>query len=91
MFRARVPLWPLQSALINERSDFLLTTFPIADLNQLAPSPIIFPQIADGGGYVAQFILLGTDAPSSTVLRFYADGGTPLLAGLKGGTGSPLP
>ncbi len=69
-------------SLINERSDFLLTTFPIADQNSLAPSPVIFPQIADGGGFVTQFILLGTGAPSSTVLRFHADDGSPLLVGL---------
>jgi hypothetical protein len=77
--------------LVNERGDFLLTTFPIADQNKLTPAPIIFPQIADGGGFVTQFILLGIDAPSSTVLRFYADDGTPLLVGLIRGTGSRLP
>jgi hypothetical protein len=65
-------------SLINERGDFLITTFPIADANRAAPSPIVFPQIADGGGYVTQFILISTSESSSTTLSFYGDDGTPL-------------
>ncbi len=67
-------------SLNNERNDFLLTTFPVADLNHPAPSPVIFPQIADGGGYVTQFILLSSGA-SSTTLNFYGETGAPLVVG----------
>jgi sugar lactone lactonase YvrE len=65
----------------NERADFLLTTFPIANVNSAAPSPIVFPQIADGGGYVTQFILLSPGSASSTTLNFYGETGVPLAVG----------
>jgi hypothetical protein len=45
-------------SLYNSRNDYLITTFPVADLTRPAPAPIVFPQIADGGGYTTQFILL---------------------------------
>jgi len=68
-------------SLTNERGDFLLTTFPIADMNRAAPSPIVFPQIADGGGYVTQFILLSPGGASSAKLNFYGESGAPLAVG----------
>jgi hypothetical protein len=68
-------------SLVNERGDFLLTTFPIADMNKTAPVPIIFPQIADGGGFTTEFILLGTGASSATTLSLFGETGTPLAIG----------
>jgi hypothetical protein len=68
-------------SLYNERDDFLMTTFPVADANGVAPSPIVFPQIADGGGYMTQFILLGAVGPSSVTLNFYGEDGLPLAVG----------
>jgi hypothetical protein len=67
--------------LVNERDEFLMTTFPIADATQPAPSPIIFPQIADGGGYVTQFILIGPVAEASTTITFHGEDGTPAAVG----------
>jgi hypothetical protein len=64
-------------SLLNERHDFLITTFPIADETQPAPSPIVFPQIVDGGGYTTQFILISAGEASSTILSFYDGTGTP--------------
>jgi hypothetical protein len=64
-------------SLVNERDDFLMTTFPIADANQPAPSPIVFPQIVDGGGYFTQFILISAGEASSTTLYTYDESGTP--------------
>jgi hypothetical protein len=60
-------------SLYNERNDFLLTTFPIADANKTAPSPIIFPQIADGGGYATQFIFINTNNASLVATLSYLD------------------
>jgi hypothetical protein len=54
-------------SLYNERQEFLMATFPIADMTVAAPVPIVFPQIADGGGYQTQFILLNPGASSSVV------------------------
>jgi hypothetical protein len=68
-------------SLINERNDFLLATFPIADMTLAAPSPIVFPQIADGGGYVTQFILIGAGGASSVTLNYYGEDGKPLAVG----------
>jgi hypothetical protein len=65
-------------SLMNENNDFLMTIFPVADMNQMAPSPIVFPQIADGGGYMKQFIFLGADGTSSTTLNYHAEDGTAM-------------
>jgi hypothetical protein len=62
----------------NERSDFVITTIPAA--NESAPlpdSPVFFPQFADSGGYMTQFILFGAGPGSSASgrIRFFrADG-----------------
>jgi len=68
-------------SLTNARGDFLLTTFPIADFNQPAPTPILFPQIADGGGYKTQFILLSTGGAASATISFFDNQGSPLAIG----------
>ena len=65
-------------ALTNSRKDFLITTFPIADMNQAAPAPLVFPHLADGDGYLTEFILLSAGNPAATTLRFFGDTGTPL-------------
>jgi photosystem II stability/assembly factor-like uncharacterized protein len=69
-------------SLINARGDFLLTTLPVADVNQPAPSPLIFPQIADGGGYQTQIILLSTSGAASECNIGYFNGdGSPAEIG----------
>jgi hypothetical protein len=76
------PFVPLTSrALINERGDFLMTAFPAADLNQPAAFPIFFPQIADGGGYTTEIILLGAGASGAVTISFFGDNGTALVIG----------
>ena len=68
-------------SLNNERNDFLMTTFPIADADRTAPSPVVFPQIADGGGFVTEFILLNASGASKTTLSFYDNEGRQLAVG----------
>jgi sugar lactone lactonase YvrE len=68
-------------SLSNERGDFLLTTFPIADATQWASMPIVFPHIADGGGYRTQFILIGPTGAATTTLNLYGEDGKPLPIG----------
>jgi hypothetical protein len=65
-------------SLTNARGRFLLTAFPVADATRPAPAPVVFPQIADGGGYVTEFILLSAAGASKTVLRLRAGDGSPL-------------
>ena len=58
-----------QRTLLNQRGEILLTSLPVADLSQPPPMPI-FPQIADGGGFKTEIILIspGT-APVSATLQ----------------------
>jgi len=65
-------------SLYNERNDFLVTTFPFADATRPAPSPIVFPQIVDGGGYATQFILIGPEEETSVRLELYDETGALL-------------
>jgi hypothetical protein len=77
--RAPVPFAALTlRSLVNERDDFLMTTFPVADANQPPPAPILFPHIAAGGGYETQFILLNPGGEASVVLRLYDESGAPM-------------
>jgi hypothetical protein len=73
-------------SLTNQRYDFIMTTFPVADLNQPAPSPIVFPQIGEGGGYSTQFILLGSGGPADIMLNSYDETGKPLPVVESGGS-----
>jgi hypothetical protein len=76
-------------SLTNSRGDFLLTTFPAADVRApqqtgfiSSPASLIFPQIADGGGYRTQIILLDANGSPSTVsLRYLDDDGRPIAVG----------
>jgi cyclophilin family peptidyl-prolyl cis-trans isomerase len=69
-------------ALTNVRQDFLITTFPIADLTRLATAPpLVFPQIAEGSGYRTEFILLSSGGSGASTLSFFADDGTSLGVG----------
>ena len=65
-------------SLVNERDDYLITTFPIADATRTAPSPVVFPQIADGGGYFTQFILISPVGGADVKLLLYSQTGTLL-------------
>ena len=65
-------------ALINSRGELLFATFPNADLTRPAPAPVIFPHLADGGGFRTEFILLGPITPAQTTLRLFGQDGKPL-------------
>jgi hypothetical protein len=54
-----------------------MTTFPIADATRAAPSPIVFPHIADGSGYTTQFILLSPGGGAGTTLNLYTEASAP--------------
>jgi len=71
-------------SLKNERNDLLLTALPIADAGRTASLPIVFPQIADGGGYTTELILLNAGSPVIATIKFLGETGLP-LAVVKGG------
>ncbi len=84
IIRSAMPFAALtMRSLTNERGDYLLTTFPVADANRAAPSPVVFPQIADGGGCVPQSILLSAGGASSEKLNFYGEIEAPLAVGKR--------
>jgi len=64
----------------NERGDFLITTVPPA--NEATPAtngPVVFPHIADSGGYTTQFVLFGsTGLAGKGNLHSFTPGGQPL-------------
>lgn len=68
-------------SLMNERNDFLMTTFPVANAKRPPIAPLVFPQFADGGGYATEFILISAGRVSSTTLSFYGEDGVPLASG----------
>lgn len=67
--------------IINGRGDLLMTTFPVADQTRPAPSPLIFPHLADGGGFHTEFILLGPISPAAARVTFFDDDGARLAVG----------
>ena len=76
---------------MNQRSETILTTTPIADLAR-APSsdPLHFPQLVDGGGYATSIILLNTtDAAQTGKLSLFADDGSPVAVNRAGGARDP--
>ena len=42
----------------NARSEFLITTLPVADLSANTTDEIVFPHFADGGGWTTQVVLV---------------------------------
>jgi hypothetical protein len=55
-------------SLNNERNDFLMASFPIADPSQALLAPILFPHIAEGGGNAMEFIFLSSSGASTVSL-----------------------
>jgi hypothetical protein len=68
-------------SLYNENNDYLITTFPVADVNRTVLFPIVFPQLADGGGYVTQFLLLSASGASNVTISCHDTDGTPFAGG----------
>jgi sugar lactone lactonase YvrE len=69
-------------SLINDRNEFLMTTFPVADSTRFAPAPIVFPQILDGGGYRSQLILMPAGGQANSTIKFIGEKGNPLTIGM---------
>ncbi len=67
----------------NSGGDFLLTTFPIANVNASPATPVVFPHIADGGGYQTQIILLNTTGGAKIAVGYFEDSGAPLAVGVR--------
>jgi glucose/arabinose dehydrogenase len=61
---------------VNERSEFLTTTLPVVDLASVSREPVIVPQLAAGGGWRTDIILLNqTDELISGMVRLLSPSG----------------
>ena len=60
---------------VNERSEFLMTTLPVASLAVPTTATVYFPHFAAGGGWTTQVILVNpTHAPISGTVQFFGPG-----------------
>ena len=59
----------------NERGEFLITTLPVSTLGTSAGQRLIFPQLADGGGWTTRFVLVNpTEDEISGAIEFFGHG-----------------
>ena len=59
----------------NERSEFLVTTLPVANPDASASNSAVFPHFAEGGGWTTQFVLVNpSDQTITGNVDFYAQG-----------------
>jgi len=65
-------------SFLNTRNEFLVTTFPVADMTTTISSPVVFPQIADGAGYSTQFVMISAGEDSEATISVFGIGGSPL-------------
>jgi hypothetical protein len=80
--------------LVNERSEFLITTLPVVDLAAPTGQSLMFPHFADGGGWTTQIILVNpTDQTLTGKVQFFDQGsantaGAPLSLTVEGQPGT---
>jgi hypothetical protein len=60
----------------------LITIFPTADLTRIPPSLLVFPQVANGGGYKTDFVFLIPGGPGPNIaMEFRDNAGIPMAKG----------
>ena len=76
----------------NFRGDSILSTLPVINIDQPAPSqPVYFPEIADGGGFATQIILQNpTPQIMQGSIEFYGQDGGSLSVDINGNSSSTL-
>ena len=78
---------------LNERSEFLMTTLPVAQVTTSANLPVAIPQFADGGGWTTSVLLVNpTDNWIAGTAEFFSSGssvisGEPLTIVVNGQSG----
>src|SRR5262249_28781545 len=64
---------------VNERSEFLMTTLPIAELVQASADKVVIPHFAEGGGWTTQIALLNpSDTAIAGTLKLFTPSGAAL-------------
>ena len=83
--------------LTNERSEFLITTLPVSALAATTAETVYFSQVADGGGWSSQLILVNpTDETLNGTITFFGQGdgddaATSLSVTIDGQTATAFP
>lgn len=79
--------------IVNDAGEFLITTLPAADMDSAPSSTELYlPQIADGGGYVTEVLLVNSGATRLTgTAEFRAPSGQPLEVTVDGVATASLP
>jgi hypothetical protein len=81
----------------NERGEFLITTLPVSPLKPAVGETLVFPHLADGGGWATEFALVNpTDDVISGTIEFLGQGtatspADPLELIINGQSRSTLP
>lgn len=67
-------------AMYNENNNLLFTTTGPFYEDAGSPNQLVFPHIAEGGGYTTHFVVVGSATGQNTtgILRFFTSTGTPL-------------
>jgi len=78
---SNVPISALTLRLTqNQRGQSIYSTLPIADLNSPPTGAVYIPQIADGGGYSTQIIVVNTaNSPGAVHVDFYDSSGKKVV------------
>lgn len=76
-FSSNVPVSAIAlRGLTNQRSEFLMTTLPVANPDAPSSATAYFPHVPDGGGWTTQFVLVNpTDSAITGTLQFATQGG----------------
>jgi hypothetical protein len=69
-------------SLITSANSFIMTTMPLVDLNSPPSGKVYFPQLADGGNFTTELLLLSLGNESFR-LQFLATDGQPFPVVLK--------
>jgi beta-propeller repeat-containing protein len=72
---------------VNENSEFLISSTPIADVLQVNTRPVTVPEWADGAGWNSEVVLVNTtENELGGEVRFLDPSGTPTEVGIDDGT-----
>jgi len=76
----------------NERSEFLITTLPVASLPASGSGTVYMPHFADGGGWTTKVVLVNTtDQPISGSVQFSNNSGQTIALTVEGQAGTTFP
>src|SRR5262249_22804472 len=88
-FSSTVPIAAIAlRGLTNTRSEFIITTLPVAELNPpMTGTAMLFPHFADGGGWTTQIVLVNpTETTLSGAVQFLDEEGHAATVAVNGET-----